>query len=143
MPPEDIFKTGRRETPPALRFLGRRVYLAAIVALIAISPDPDWRARSDPSRRSLHDRALAPLVARHVYGNAILPDDARPYAAGQARFESGVTHVLRDHTAIMFNEYTDETAARSFGSGGRGRRDGEYAWSQCHGGQGARRSNSG
>src|SRR6516165_4604152 len=48
-----------------------------------MSPDPDWRARSGRSRRSLHDRALAPLVARPVHGNAILPD------AGRARFESG------------------------------------------------------
>jgi hypothetical protein len=84
--------TGSRETPPPLRFLGRRVYLAAIVVLIAMSPDPDWRTRSGRSRRSLHDRALAPLVTRHVHGNAILPDGARRlHAAGRARFESGLS----------------------------------------------------
>jgi len=81
--------TGSRETPPPLRFLGRRVYLAAIVVLIAMSPDPDWRTRSGRSRRSLHDRALAPLVTRHVHGNAILPDGARRlHAAGRARFST-------------------------------------------------------
>jgi hypothetical protein len=35
----------RIETPPPLRFLGRRVYLAAIVLLIAMSSDPDRRAQ--------------------------------------------------------------------------------------------------
>jgi hypothetical protein len=87
--------TGSRETPPPLRFLGRRVYLAAIVVLIAMSPDPDWRTRSGRSRRSLHDRALAPLVTRHVHGNAILPDGARrlmpPVEHDSAPFESGLS----------------------------------------------------
>jgi len=74
--------TGSRETPPPLRFHGRRVYLAAIVVLIAMSPHSDCWARSGRSRRSLHDRALADAAYLTA---AILPDGARRlHAAGRA-----------------------------------------------------------
>ena len=53
--------TGSRETPPPLRFLGRRAYLAAIVVLVAMSPDPDWRALSDAMEAMAQEPADLPV----------------------------------------------------------------------------------
>jgi len=52
---------GSRETPPPLRFLGRRAYLAAIVVLVAMSPDPDRRALSDAMEAMAQEPADLPV----------------------------------------------------------------------------------
>ena len=58
----------KRKTPPSLRFLGRKVYVAAMVVLIAIMREGATAMRMRQltaigRRRSPDDRALADVVA--------------------------------------------------------------------------------
>ena len=72
----------RATTPPSLRFLGRKVYLAAIVVLIAImqhgATAPRMRGCRACRRRPPDRRALARVVARQLHGDAVLADRRAP-----------------------------------------------------------------
>ena len=81
-----------RETPPSLRFLGRQVYVAAIVVLIAILRHGATAPRIErlsAGRPGVDRRTIArwrAMVARELHGDAVLADRPRPlHAAGRAR----------------------------------------------------------
>ena len=62
----------RRATPPSVRFLGRRVYVGAVVivasAIVALATDDRERGRAGDGGAGADDAPLAALVARPVHG---------------------------------------------------------------------------
>ena len=85
----------KRVTPPSVRFLGRKVYLGAIVILIsAMRQGPSPRRVRELSERFGADRAdhrsLAGLLARTLSPDAVLEDRTRPFGAAVEIVSSAV-----------------------------------------------------
>ena len=77
----------KRVTPPSVRFLGRKVYLGAVVILIsAMRQGPTPRRVRELSdtlrRRPTHHRSLAGLLARTLSPDTVLEGRTRPSGAG-------------------------------------------------------------
>jgi hypothetical protein len=71
-----------RATPPSLRFLGRKVYCAAIIVVAATMWARHYRAQAAAAERRHHRQpphtaALAGVVAQAVHGDALLANGAR------------------------------------------------------------------
>jgi hypothetical protein len=87
-------KCNKRHTPPSVRWLDRKVYLAAIVVLASalragLTDQRAARLRVHQCSQA-HNRAMANLVAARLWRECILEDCARPVdAADHGRGSAG------------------------------------------------------
>src|SRR5271157_2064981 len=73
----------KRVTPPSVRFLGRKVYLGAVIIVIsAMRHAPSPRAFRALRRRPTDHRSLAGLLARTLSADTVLEGRTRPSGTG-------------------------------------------------------------
>ena len=96
----------KRTTPPSVRFLGRKVYLGAIVILIsAMRQGPSPRRVRELSARFGVDRAdhrsLAGLLARTLSPIIILENRTRPFGSRLSRSSASHTRSWTHSSAVI------------------------------------------